>query len=240
LESTDERAVWIAARRAVLDRAGDHRVVAATRLSGLAAEEVGAEADGAEAEPPPTGVAQPELGPGRRAGTAIGRAVHAVLQTVDLDDPAPALDAVAGAAAAAEGIAGAGGEVAALARSVLAAPTVQSARATRRRWREVYVAAPFGDRVLEGYVDLVVEGPDGSLTVVDYKTDHARSDVEVDEAVARYRLQGAAYAAALEAVLGRPVGRCVFVFARAAGAVERELSDLPEAVEAVRRLLVRQ
>ena len=55
----------------------------------------------------------------------------------------------------------------------------QSPRVRQRRprphWRELYVAAPVGDRLLEGYVDLLYRDRDG-LVVVDYKTDHAPDD----------------------------------------------------------------
>ena len=43
--------------------------------------------------------------------------------------------------------------------------------------------------------------PDG-LVVVDYKTDAWRDDADLDAKVARYRLQGASYALALEAATG--------------------------------------
>jgi ATP-dependent helicase/nuclease subunit A len=163
----------------------------------------------------------------------MGRAVHALLQAVDLDDPMAGVPALARALSPAEGLAGEAPAVAALAESVLRSPTVVHARRAARRWRELYVAAPIDDRILEGYVDLVFEDDDGRLVVVDYKTDRARSDAELDEAMARYRLQGAAYAVALGAALGRTVDRCVFVFARPDGAVERAIDDLPRAREEV-------
>ena len=53
---------------------------------------------------------------------------------------------------------------------------------------------------------------DGRLVVVDWKTDRARSAAEVDAALARYRLQGAAYAVAVEHCTGTPVAKVVFVF----------------------------
>ncbi len=176
--------------------------------------------------------------PGRRghAGTAVGRAVHGVLQIVDLADPAD-LDAVAESQAAVEGIAESADTVASLARAALVSVPVREAVAGGRFWREVFVAAPFGDRVLEGYVDLLYERPDGSLVVVDYKTDRARSEAELDASFAGYRLQGAAYAAALEVALGRPVGEAVFVFVRPSGAIVRAVGDLPAAVDEVRRLV---
>ena len=59
--------------------------------------------------------------------------------------------------------------------------------------REMYVATPVDGTTLEGYVDLVYRRPDG-LVVVDYKTDAWADDADLDAKVARYRLQGAAYA----------------------------------------------
>ncbi len=110
--------------------------------------------------------------------------------------------------------------------------------------REMYVAAPVlsvaapdGEPVIvEGYVDLVVDTPDG-LVVVDYKTDAWRDQRDLDAKVARYRLQGATYALALEAATGRPVTRCVFVFLGDDGAEERDVSDLPQATRDVATLL---
>jgi ATP-dependent helicase/nuclease subunit A len=179
---------------------------------------------------------------GRRGhgGTAMGRAVHGTLQMVDLADPEPTIGAVAAHQAAAEGMGDQAATVEALARSALAAPAVGEARAGRRWWRELFVSAPLGRGTLvEGYVDLLYETVDGRLVVVDYKTDQARDGAGLDVAADRYRLQGAAYAAVIGQVLGRPVDRCVFVFARSGGgaAVEREITDLPVAVGEVVAML---
>ena len=144
-----------------------------------------------------------------RYGTALGRAVHAVLQTVDLAT-GDGLDDTAAAQAAAEGIIGREDAIAARARVALATPTVREAVAYGFR-REMYVGTPVGATTLEGYVDLVYRRPDG-LVVVDYKTDTWRDDADLDAKVARYRLQGASYAVALEQATGEPVAECVFVF----------------------------
>jgi ATP-dependent helicase/nuclease subunit A len=95
------------------------------------------------------------------------------------------------------------------------------------------VAAEIDGTVLEGFIDLLVEHDDG-LVVVDYKTDQV-SDTEADDALRRYAVQGAAYSLALETALGRPVTRCVFVFARASGALERDVADLDATKAEVRR-----
>ena len=177
-----------------------------------------------------------------RYGTAIGRAVHAVLQTVDLAT-GDGLDAAAAAQAAAEGVIGHETRIAARARAALGTDVVRLALAHSYR-REMYVAAPVlavadpdGEPVIiEGYVDLVVDTPDG-LVVVDYKTDAWRDQRDLDAKVARYRLQGATYALALEAATGQPVTRCVFVFLGDDGAEERDVSDLPQATRDVAALL---
>ena len=118
-------------------------------------------------------------------------------------------------------------------RAALDAASVREAVAGERYWRELYVAAPVDGVTVEGFVDLLYETPDG-LVVVDYKTDAVPSETEIEAAVNRYRLQGAAYALALEEALDRTVARCVFVFVQPAAAREREISDLPAAKEQVR------
>jgi ATP-dependent helicase/nuclease subunit A len=155
-----------------------------------------------------------------------------VLATVDFDDGGN-IGVLAASQARAEGVADAT-DVERRAASALAAPSVAAARASTRRWRELYVAAPVGDhgRIIEGYVDLLYEDESGALVVVDYKT-----DADLDTAPERYRLQAATYALALETTLGRRVARAVFVFCRPDGAVERDVTDLPAAIDEVRALL---
>ena len=153
--------------------------------------------------------------------------MHAVLQTVDLAT-GDGLTAAAAAQAAAEGVADRAGAVAALARAALGAPVVRRRRQATH-WREVYVAAPVGDTLLEGYVDLLYRDADG-LVVVDYKTDHLPDEPSLDARLAHYRRQGAAYALAVERVTQEPVARCVFVFCAPEGARQREIQDLRTAM----------
>ena len=67
---------------------------------------------------------------------------------------------------------------------------------------------------VDGVVDLVVEEPDGTLSVIDYKTDVAVTTVTVDE----YLLQLCAYADLLHSTTGRTVSRIELVFCRGAHA----------------------
>jgi ATP-dependent helicase/nuclease subunit A len=231
-----ERERWMLERIARLEEAESPRTIAATSVVRLARGGADAWDDLAEELDP---AADDGRGSARRgrAGTAVGRAVHAVLQVVDLATGAQ-LAELSQAQAAAEGVADRAAEVERLAKSALDAEVVRGAVAGGRFWRELYVGAPVGDRVLEGFVDLLIEEPDG-LTVVDYKTDAARTEGDLDRAVARYRLQAAAYAVAVEQVLGRPVGRGVLLFLRPNGAVAREVTDLTSAKAEVQAVLAR-
>jgi ATP-dependent exoDNAse (exonuclease V) beta subunit len=162
-----------------------------------------------------------------RYGTAIGRAVHAVLQVVDLRSGG-GLEALALAQAAAEGIEGEHERIAELARSALGAPCVREAAAAEH-WREVYVGAPVGGQVLEGYIDLLYRRPDG-LVVVDHKTDQVTTADELAARLGAYRLQLAAYALALERATGESVVDARLVFCARAGAREETVPELREAM----------
>ena len=169
-----------------------------------------------------------------RYGTAIGRAVHGVLQTVDLAS-GEGLATLARIHAEAEGIATLSDQVADLAASAIASGEIHLA-IQNRYWRELHVACPIGEKIVEGYVDLVYETEQG-LVVVDYKTDQVEP-TEIDLKVDRYRLQGATYAAALEETTHQPVNKVVFAFLSLdSEAICASLPDLREAVDDVRKVI---
>jgi ATP-dependent helicase/nuclease subunit A len=159
-----------------------------------------------------------------------------VLQAVDLATGA-GVDELARAQAAAEGVIGEEATIATLARSALASPTVRAA-AGRPHWRELYVGTSLDGTVLEGYVDLLVRREDG-LVVVDHKTDYVGDDADVAAKVARYRLQAAAYAVALESLLGEQVVECRLVFCRDGDPIDVAVPDLSGACDEVRALVPR-
>ena len=215
---------WRAERARALAASGRRRTVAATTLAQDAVP---------RQEPPDPGLAKDqrdlELPPWQkgRYGTAVGRAVHGVLQTVDLTT-GEGLAGSAAAQAAAEGVADRTAVVEALARSALQTPAVRAAAAAPH-WREVYVAAPVADTLLEGYIDLLYRDTDG-LVVVDYKTDYLPDEPSLEARLGHYRRQGAAYALAVERVTRETVVRCVFVFCAPEGARQREVADLRAAM----------
>ena len=165
-----------------------------------------------------------------RYGTAVGRAVHAVLQTIDLAT-GEGLAAAVAAQAQAEAVPDRADTIRELVEAALGSPSVQEAAASPH-WREVYACTPVGDRLLEGYVDLLYQCAEG-LVVIDHKTAATTDPAELDRRVKGYRLQGAAYALAVGQATGEPVVRVTFVFLTPEGAVERHLADLPAAVAEV-------
>jgi ATP-dependent exoDNAse (exonuclease V) beta subunit len=144
-----------------------------------------------------------------RYGSAIGRAVHAVLQTVDLDTGDGLIEASL-AQAAAEGVLGREDVIQELCRSALRSNVVRRA-ARHPHWRELYVGIPYGDGVLEGYIDLLYRDEDG-LVIVDYKTDAWRTEAELAAKVDRYRPQLEAYRESVENATGQTVWAAQLLF----------------------------
>jgi ATP-dependent exoDNAse (exonuclease V) beta subunit len=169
-----------------------------------------------------------------RYGTAVGRAVHGVLQTIDLAT-GEGLDETVQAQCEAEAVVDRAGDVRRLVRDALGCATVREAAASRH-WREVYVCAPVGDRQLEGYIDLLYRSPEG-LVVVDYKTSATSDAEELARRVDGYWVQGASYARSVAAAAEEPVVRVTFAFLTPDGARERDLPDLAAAIADVGELV---
>ena len=250
VEATE--AAWRTGRDALLRRAARRGTVSATavkhagtpdswgpaRLVDLA-DDADVAADGAaRADAGIDGSPVPTWRRGRGA-TAFGRAVHTVLEDVDLATGAD-VDALASAAAVGEGVPALVGEIADAARAILAAPIMREAVGASVA-REMYVAAPVGDRVVEGYIDLLVRTPDG-LVIVDYKTDHVDGAAAIEARADDYSLQLAAYAAAVEGATGEPVRAGVLIFGAvpgADGAIERRFRRSELDTERVAAVLAR-
>ncbi len=155
-----------------------------------------------------------------RYGSAIGRAVHGVLQSVDLGNGAGLDDAVA-AQSIAEAVTEHADVVRSLVRAALESDIVRRA-ADREHWRETYVGMVDEDgTVLEGFVDLVYREDDGTLVVVDYKTD-AIPDAAVGARTTYYAPQLQAYERATSVATTQSV-RSVLLFLNPEGAVESSL-----------------
>jgi ATP-dependent helicase/nuclease subunit A len=230
-----DRERWEAERANALTAAAMRSVTSATRLAReLPAGPAVARTAGPDVDAPPVDggrlddpglrkdAVDLDLPPWQRGryGTAIGRAVHAVLQDVDLRDGHD-VDVLSAAQCAAEGIFGYEDQVAALCRSALGAPIVRAAGEGAEHWRELFVVAELGATVLEGYVDLLVRTP-GGLVIVDYKTDRWVDAAARAERGARYRHQLAAYGVALGRLLDEPIAGGVLVWCRPAGPADQQ------------------
>ena len=209
-----DEGTWAARRAAALTAATRPTVLSATTL----ARRQGAAAAGDPAMR--KDAVDLDLVPWQRGryGTAVGRAVHAVLQHADLVDGHD-IAVLAASQAAAEGVLGLEATIEALARSVLGTPVVAATR-EHRHWRELFVATAFGEHVVEGYIDLLVRHPTRGLVVVDYKTDQLDGATDRAERLVRYGRQLAAYGIALESLLGEPVDGGIIVLCRTDGVAE--------------------
>ncbi len=160
--------------------------------------------------------------------------MHGVLQTIDLATGAGLDDAVA-AQCQAEAVPERAGDVRRLVESALGADVVRAAAAAPH-WREVYACTPIGGPSARGLRRPALPQPRRPRR--GRPQDRGTDDpAELDRRVEGYRLQGAAYAVSVSRATAEPVTRVVFLFLTPAGAVERELADLPAAMADVERLV---
>jgi len=150
------------------------------------------------------------------AAAALGTAVHAVLERVDLAT-GEGLPELADEEAAKRGVPGRRDEVESLARAALGHERVQRAASAARLYREVPFTVKPGETLLEGVVDLAFDDGSG-LHVVDYKTDDVPA-AELDAYAERHRLQVGAYALAVREVFGAPPASVSLLFLRPGRAV---------------------
>jgi ATP-dependent helicase/nuclease subunit A len=71
-------------------------------------------------------------------------------------------------------------------------------------------AAPVQDAIVEGFIDLLIETPDG-IELIDWKTD-AVPPGAVEERLREYELQAGLYVLGVEAATQRRVTRLTYVF----------------------------
>ena len=192
-----------------------------------------------------------------RGGTAFGSALHAVLQEVAdrisdqlplpagaaVDDLLAKLDPGIGQLAEEKakyyGVS-ASSEISTLANRALRSAAVAAALRAPRLWSEIPVAAPIETRrgtvVIEGIIDLLYEHDDGQLVILDYKSDRVDGAVEMARKLDNYRMQGAAYAAAIEQATGRTVKAVQFLFVRLQDGL-REIENIRDLIDGMPDLI---
>lgn len=112
----------------------------------------------------------------------------------------------------------------------------RSPERVRREVRFAWTWPVHGERVLvQGTVDCLAEQDDGSLVLIDYKTD--RGHTRLADLIQRYRVQVGLYRQAVSSILRRPVSRVYLVFLALGRVVEvgaeieaDDLAELPPQV----------
>ena len=159
---------------------------------------------------------------GGRFGTAKGSAVHAVMQQVALDDPTRGLPTLVEVASEAEGVLDRRHDIERMVHSLLRGGLFARMQSSTNCRREMYVGAQFGDITVWGYVDAVFVNPDGTLTLVDFKTDTLiTSPIELAR---RYQPQMSGYVAALQQATGMQVSDAWLAVAQPDGSAAVEIA----------------
>lgn len=168
-----------------------------------------------------------------KGSTRLGRAVHATIQSVGLNADDATVAAFARAQAVAEAIPDCANEVVTLVRKALTTEAARRARSAVRAVREAPFVVKVDGVTLEGFVDLLIETPDG-LEIVDWKTDYVPLEA-VDHRLETYRLQAGLYVLGVEAATGTPVRAVTYVFVQPG--VERSLGRPAELAQLARNVL---
>ena len=194
-----------------------------------------------------------------RGGTAFGSALHAVLQgaleqvslklplpddvmandlLADLD---PTIEQMAQQHTIDQGVSASSNNVARLANRALRSPAVVAGMRAPRLWPEIPVAAsidtPRGPVVIEGIIDLLYQDDDGQLVILDYKSDRVEDNAAADAKLEHYRMQGVAYAAAVESATGNTVKAVQFLFVQLQDGL-REIGNLRDSIDGIAQTIV--
>ncbi|HZX53254.1 MAG TPA: PD-(D/E)XK nuclease family protein, partial [Ilumatobacteraceae bacterium] len=137
------------------------------------------------------------------------------------DDPLRGLHTLVEVASEAEGVLDRKHDIEQMVLSVLKGDLFARMQASANCRREMYVGAQFGDVTIWGYVDAVFVNPDGSLTLVDFKTDTLITSPA--ELAARYQPQMSAYVAALQQATGLEVSEAWLAVAQPDGSAAIEI-----------------
>ena len=244
---------WQSERADSIQRRSFPQAITATRIAKALAP-IGVEIDDKDSEP----IAEP-VRRAARGGTAFGSALHAVLQgaleqmsfrlplpeDVQVDDLlaglAPAIEQLAQQYAKDQGVSASSDDVARLANRALRNPTVVAGMRAPRLWPEIPVAAsidtPRGPVVIEGIIDLLYQDDDGQLVILDYKSDRVEDSAAADTKLEHYRMQGVAYAAAVERASGNTVKAVQFLFVQLQDGL-REIDNLRDSIDGIAQTIV--
>jgi ATP-dependent exoDNAse (exonuclease V) beta subunit len=146
---------------------------------------------------------------------AVGVLVHAALQTIEAGPPKEAVAAALDRAirhldgtVSPDERARVGADLERIVRDPVLAALRERFAAERGAFREVPFLLPFGDQLLSGTIDVLLEQEDGSLILIDYKTGRAPTG----HVLPAHRAQMALYAWAAESITGRTVREARLLF----------------------------
>jgi len=152
------------------------------------------------------------------------------MQQVALDEPSRGLQTLITVASEAEGVLDRRRDIEMMVLSLLRSGLFARMQASSNCRREMYVGAQFGEITVWGYVDAVFVNPDGTLTLVDFKTDTLITSPA--ELALRYQPQMSAYVAALQQATGIRVREAWLSVAQPDGAAAVEIAvDVVEVAE---------
>ena len=137
-------------------------------------------------------------------------------------DPTRGLPTLVDVAAEAEGVLDRRRDIEMMVQSLLKGDLFSRMQASSNCRREMYVGAQFGEVTLWGYVDAVFVNPDGTLTLVDFKTDTLITSLV--ELARRYQPQMSGYVAALQQATGMQVSEAWLSVAQPDGAAAVEIA----------------
>jgi len=161
-----------------------------------------------------------------RGGSDVGSAVHDVLEKVEFRAQLN-LDDLVSRAIETYSIPELYEDVIKLVRNILNSPVIVAAKSLKIQ-RESWVAVEIEPGIeIEGFIDLLIHNKDGTITIVDYKTDQLKGQTP-QRLVEGYKPQLGAYALVLQK-LGFDVDRAVLIFADGAddgSALEYTIPDL--------------
>jgi ATP-dependent exoDNAse (exonuclease V) beta subunit len=144
------------------------------------------------------------------------------MQQVGLDDPTSGLPTLVDVASEAEGVLDRRRDIEMMVHSLLKGDLFARMQASSNCRREMYVGAQFGDVTVWGYVDAVFVNPDGTLTLVDFKTDTLVTSPA--ELARRYQPQMSGYVAALQQATGMVVSEAWLAVAQPDGSPATEIA----------------
>lgn len=90
-------------------------------------------------------------------------------------------------------------------------------------YKEIPFSVSVEGKVLQCVIDLLIVNSDGSLSIIDYKTDSVSNSEDIEERMSRYRVQAGCYALAANITYGAQIRDCTFLFLRSKSEISYQI-----------------